>query len=208
VSPFVTDAIGIALGPLVKSFDMTFEDVLAARRSRRVLAPLDLESLAYVLASIGRVRDWSYADDGCQLTHRAAPSAGGRHPCELAVVVNAVLGIESGLWWFDALRCMLVPQPAGDRVLRASEAVAAATALETGPPAAVFVVAHFQRTLSRYPAGSALVWRDAGAMLAMLHLAATAAGVSSCIAGTSGVLVRDGENLVADVGALVLGGPT
>jgi hypothetical protein len=76
------------------------------------------------------------------------------------------------------------------------------------------LAAKFDATLSRYPQGATLVWRDAGVALGYLHLAATAMGLGSCMLGTAGVLsegllaacgVRG--TLVGDVGALALGSP-
>ncbi len=160
-----------------------------------------------MLVPAARVYDWADADDGFQMTRRPVPSAGGRHPCELVIATNEVAGANRGLWWFDSVRCVLVAQPAHDGVRPALDAVAAAVSLDGDAPATIFVVAHLRRTLSRYPAGTMLVWRDAGAMLATLQLAATAVGLASCIAGTSGVLILEPAELVADVGALVLGRP-
>jgi hypothetical protein len=68
-------------------------------------------------------------------------------------------------------------------------------------------VAHPLRTLSRYPEGMSLIWRDAGALLATVHLVASDLGLSSCIVGTSGVLRTDhaGPLGPVDVGAVALG---
>lgn len=73
------------------------------------------------------------------------------------------------------------------------------------PGGAIFVIARFDRTLSRYPAGSSLVWRDAGVMLATLHLCATDVGLDSCIIGLAGAVVLDEKQMVADLGALAVG---
>jgi SagB-type dehydrogenase family enzyme len=194
----------IPIGRLVRRSGMSFDDVLAERRSRRTFFPIDLPSLAYVLASAARVQGWNEADDGFQLVHRPVPSAGGRNPCELVVASSAVSGLDAGLWWFDAVRCVLVSQTSSF-LDSAAEKVAAAASVDTEIPASIFVVANFNRTLSRYPAGSTLVWRDAGALLATLQLAATAAGLASCIIGTSGALIQNNKGLIADLGALALG---
>jgi SagB-type dehydrogenase family enzyme len=119
------------------------------------------------------VRGWGEASDGYQVTHRPAPSAGGRHPYELLVAAEAVHDLPPGWWWFDSTLCQLIEGEAG--LVSTSEAVDGVmeAAQLIGPPGAViFVVAHFNRTLSRYPAGGTLVWRDAGVILGLLHLCA------------------------------------
>jgi hypothetical protein len=76
-------------------------------------------------------------------------------------------------------------------------------------PAVIVVSANPAATLSRYPNGTAHVWRDAGALLATLHLTATDLGLASKILSTSGVLSQfdpSGTGTV-DVGALLLGSP-
>lgn len=204
-SPFKRGGTEVALGSPTGHSHLGFDETLAARRSGRTFHSLNLESLSYVLTSAARVQDWRDADDGFQITHRPAPSAGGRQSCELVVVANSVAGIDSGLWWFDGARCALVAQPINDNIRKTIDSINVATSLHEDAPAVIFVVAHFGRTLSRYPAGSTLVWRDAGVILGMLHLASTAKGLASCIVGTSGVLIDDADHLIADVGALVLG---
>jgi SagB-type dehydrogenase family enzyme len=197
----------IALAPHVRALDSAFGDVLASRRSQRRFAALGLDDLATVLVSAGRITSWTDADDGFQMTTRPVPSAGGRHPYELAVAASNVHGLPPGLWEFNPARCTITAEPAHDRLRAALDHVAAAAAIPGDAPATIFVVGQMRRTLSRYPAGSTLVWRDAGAVLATLHLAATAAGLASCIVGTAGVLLYDEQNLTGDLGALVVGRP-
>ncbi|MGW0454524.1 hypothetical protein [Gordonia sputi] len=77
------------------------------------------------------------------------------------------------------------------------------------PPAAVFVVADPALTLSRYPLGDSLLWREAGALLMLLHLAATDIGLGSCVVGTTGLLLDDMpyEDGPLDLGCVCLGHP-
>ncbi len=201
------NGVEIALAPHARPVNRSFGDVLSSRRSLRQFAPLSLNDLATVLVSAGRIVGWTDADDGSQMTLRPAPSAGARHPYELAVAVADVAGLTPGLWLFDPVRCTIARHSADGSHRAALNRVAAALAITDAAPATVFVVGSMRQTLSRYPAGSTLVWRDAGAVLATLHLAATAASLASCIVGTAGVLACDEENLVADLGALALGRP-
>lgn len=198
----------VRIGHLATANDRRFHDVLASRRSQRVFARITIADLANVLAPATRVQAWWSAPDGFNATQRPTPSAGGRHPIDLVTVTTNVVDLDPGLWLFDPYTCELVEY--GLRSNCGAAAVAQArAALEGGaePAAAVFAIAHFGRTLSRYPGGSSLVLRDAGALLATMQLCANAAGLASCIVGTSGALLsrKSADHLVEDVGALLLG---
>lgn len=198
----------IRLASLVRSTERPFADILASRRSERSFGPMRLADLANVLVPSARVQRWWEAPDGYTATERPAPSAGGRHPLELSLLALNVHGLGPGLWHFDPVVCDLVRADLPDDVGRTALAeVLAALEGDGMPAAAIFAVADFARTLSRYPNGMSLVLRDAGALLATLHLCATAAGLSSCIVGTTGALVYEAAaTLNADVGALLVGG--
>jgi SagB-type dehydrogenase family enzyme len=195
----------VLLGPRARQLNRPFGDVLARRQSERRFEPLELDDLATVLVHGARIRDWHPSDDGYQMTSRAAPSAGARHPYELMIAAHEVATLPTGLWLFDPATCSLIRQANDHAHHEALDAVNAAAMLRTPAPATIFLVAHFKRTLNRYPAGSTLVWRDLGAAASTLHLVASAAGLASCIVGTTGVLTLDESNLVADGIALVLG---
>jgi SagB-type dehydrogenase family enzyme len=142
------------------------------------------------------------ADDGYVNTHRPAPSAGARHPLDLHLLAADVDGLPPGAWRFDPVRCDLV----GTSLAYKRALGTLGKVLDSNvPPAAVVLVAHLDRTLARYPTGMSLVWRDAGALLSVLQLCATDAGLASCIAGTCGVMADRTAERVLDVGALLLG---
>jgi len=197
----------ISIGALAEEPSQPLADILRYRRSTRTLGPLSLTALATVLVRSGRVRSWDTAPDGYQITHRPAPSAGARHPCDMVVAANEVEGLSQGWWTFDPVACELaVAQgphpPLGDAMTKAMEV----GQLQGRPGAVIFLVAHFDRTLSRYPAGGPLVWRDAGVLLGLLHLCASALELGSCIVGTCGVVIEQRHpELVTDIGAIALG---
>lgn len=176
-------------------------DVLRVRTSERWFDGLSVESLGAVLVRCGRVRAW----DDAERESRPLPSAGGRHPVRFEVVALDVDGLEAGHWRFDHTRCDLVemgPDTSVDRVGKLLQTLG----FGGGAPAVIFTVAEFPRTLSRYPAGATLVWRDAGVALCGLHLCAADLGLSSCILGTAGVLHSHADpSRPADIGGLALG---
>jgi SagB-type dehydrogenase family enzyme len=198
----------VRIGHLSRGPDVTFHEVLAARRSARTFTALTLADLASVLVPSARVQGGWTSPDGYSATERPTPSAGGRHPIDLAVLAISVDGLEAGLWHFDAGTCELM-RGTLDAAVHNAALGRIRSALEGGalPAAAIFAIADFARTLSRYPGGTSLVFRDAGALLATMQLCATAADLASCIVGTAAALPsKGGDGAVTDVGALLLGG--
>lgn len=200
----------VALGPLAGGVrtSAVLGDVLARRRSRRNLAPASTANLAALLVRAGRTRTLAEDPSGRQLESRPFPSAGARHPHELVLASCGVDGLDDAWWWFDPFTCDLVPVAAAPDPDSALVAIADVAAMGRPPTAAVFAAAAFDRTLSRYPAGSTLAWRDAGAVLATLHLVATELGLASCIIGTSGTVripAQGHSRPAVDVGAVAIG---
>ena len=184
---------------------MPLRDVLDRRRSRRRLGPLSLDDLSPLLFRAGRTRVVVDVEGVGELESRPYPSAGARHPTELVVAAQRVDGLSSGWWWFEPFTCQLTPVRLEPDPNAALSTLGTVACMDQTPAAAVFAVASFRRTLSRYPAGSTLVWRDAGVVLATVHLAATELGLASCIVGTSGIIQTSHDDLTADLGAVIVG---
>lgn len=190
-----------------------FTALAARRRSIRRLGPITLGGLAAVLTPVFRLAAFDTADDGAVKRFRPLPSAGARHPIVPIVLAHDVTGLDPGMWRLDADSLYLYRCPATADVLDdAWSALVEVVELPHRPGAAVVIAVDAWATLSRYPAGISLVWRDAGAAAAMLTLAATDAGVGSCIVGTAGLLSDSTlraaglhGDLVTDMGAIVLG---
>lgn len=182
-------------------------DVLNDRQSQRDLRPPTLDDLAAVLVRSARVIDWNYDDRRIETSFRPSPSAGALHPIRIHLIADQVSDLDPGCWEFDPFRCDLMPSTVPpEAVTRARHLITQAANVDT-VPAALVLVADPARTLQRYPHGTAHLWRDAGALLATLHLAATDLGLGSVILGTSGVLHRfdpSGPGTV-DIGSIVIG---
>jgi SagB-type dehydrogenase family enzyme len=163
--------------PGPRSCDGLVTDALALRRSVRAYAPgpLDLQDLSALLWAAAGVtaRGGGYA-------FRTAPSAGGLYPIEHYVVVNAVEGLEQGLYHYDVLgRALELVRP-GD--LRLPVARAALDQRIAALAQAVFVwTAVLER--SRWKYGERFlryVLLDAGHIAENVALAATALGLGTC----------------------------
>ena len=105
-------------------FNITdFKTILESRRSRRVFSkdPVLLEELATILAyTTGLVTPATATPRGPFLRH--VPSAGNLHPHETYVIVNAVKGLQPGIYHFNVPRNTLDMIVAGDARARAAAA--------------------------------------------------------------------------------------
>lgn len=196
----------IRIGHLVRAESRTLASVLASRYSAHELGSLKLDELATILVRTCRIRSWQGLPNGLQVTYRPVPSAGALHPCSVLIAASGVEGLEDGWWSFNALSCALeraVASPGVREFLLQQQLLAA---LEEPPVAALVVIADFKRTLVRYPAGTVHVWRDAGVLLATLHLCATDVALRSVITGGVDLLKSESWNeTMTDVGALLVG---
>lgn len=199
----------IRLGPLTLTESERLADLLERRHSSRTFGPTTIAQVATLLMRSGRVRDLTTADDGYQASRRPTPSAGGRHPFDLHLAIShRVEGLDAGMYVFDAVSGSLVAQndgesPPEDLLTQIGDQLGS----PNPPAAAIFLVGYLDRTLSRYPAGMSLAWRDAGALLQTLHLCATDLQLRSCIVGVCGTLHSEDPGPVIDMGCLALGGP-
>lgn len=183
----------------------TLIEVLEDRRSARSGAPIDLASLGALLKHSARVRDMWPAMDGTQESTRPAPSAGARHPIRVYVFASAVSELRPGLWEFDPFSCSLGRVSVEEeRIKGAARRVRDALRSDKDPAAVLYLVADFALTLSRYPTGSALVWRDAGVLVGTMHLVAEALNLRSCIVGTTGALCPEVDPREVDIAALAV----
>ena len=154
-------------------------ETITARRSRRRFAGrLSLEGLSQLL----------WATQGVTLPRperalRASPSAGALYPLETYVVVNAVEGLEPGVWHYR------VREHALELLQRGDCSVAAAEAALDQPmamrAAAVFIwTAIMERSKWKYrQRGYRYMYLDAGHVGGQLHLAAEALGLKCCAIG-------------------------
>lgn len=154
--------------------------LLQSRRSARNLFAVSPEDLSGWLILSCRVQQRQASGLGFDLTRRPSPSAGAIHPIHVVLAWP-----QAGDWQrYDAFdhtlrtfRSKADPAEAHNQlqqVLAAPEATL------------VLLVAEVGRTQAKYQHAASLVWRDAGALLATMGLAAHALSLDFCPLGVTG----------------------
>ena len=186
-------------------------EVFGARRTRRVFSPLSIAALSSLLWYAGRTLERDPRDaahERATWEHRVPPSAGGLHPIDLLIVPPTPLREDivpptqwqdaTGLvpsstvpWLYDgrrhAVRPVLAPgAAAGGARLRDAAARATPDAVGVEQATLVWLIAHRARTAARYTHPESLVWRDAGCVLMVLTLVASALTLACCPLGPTG----------------------
>ncbi|HUR05610.1 MAG TPA: nitroreductase family protein [Nonomuraea sp.] len=165
--------------------------------------------MAAVLARSFRIVADGVDDNGAPWSLRTAPSAGATHPFDLLVTANDVRGLQRGHYVYGpnaiSLRGLNADQGPYADIL--SAAVTSASRRLEPAPVSLCLVANVERTAQRYLTTLTLLLRDAGALLATLHLVATDLGLRSSIVGTAGHFDyrQTISPTVVDCGGLVLG---
>jgi len=190
-----------------------FGSVLHTRRSRREFGPLTASPLISLLNRLVQPRHEWRAADGYIERQSPVPSAGGRQPLTIMVIASDISGLSDGVWMVrgDSRTALVNVQLPAKTVTALSTAAAAALRTDTVPPALIIPLARPRRTFSKYPGGESLLWRDAGALLAVAHLAAEDLGLASCILGlaeTAYIPIPNSDEFLFDAGALAVGSRT
>ncbi len=139
---------------------------------------------------------------------RGHPSAGGTHSIEPLLEANDVLGLASG-WYLQsgsfAADVSRVEVPCAKQL---TDAVSGALHSPVLPSAVIYAICDPIRLSERYPEGSSLMWRDAGAFMMAAQLIAHAFGLTSTLVGICldvGASPLGGDAFA--VGAVAIGGP-
>lgn len=154
----------------------SFGLVLARRRSEVPMQDLRLSELGEILWMSARTQR---ASSRFQL--RPHPSAGGQHPTTLAILRHR----GGRIYFYDPVRHALqVNRRPISHVAMMRRQIA--KVLPDAVGTAILVLLTPEITRAKYEAHQSLMWRDAGALLATLHLAATACGKRSTLIGLLG----------------------
>lgn len=183
-----------------------YSDVVAARRSHRSFGQLSIADLSALLWYGCRQVARKTSNLGFDLTFRHAPSAGAIHP----IHVLAYSDVQIAWQRYDAATHQLIEVPYG--IIQPQSAVAeVSSALLPGRGTILWLAAEVGKTAAKYANVESLIWRDAGALLAHLGLAASSLGLNFCPLGLTGATwgaALDEHKLVRGVGVALVGSPT
>ena len=168
------------LSRLPPDCDPVAADLFRTRRCARDFGAASPADLSGWLDLSCRVQQRQASGLGFDLTRRPAPSAGAIHP------IHVMLAWPQASSWhrYDPFDHALL---AFDGVAQACEAHASLQQVLTAPDATlVLLAAEVGRTAAKYDHAASLVWRDAGALLATMALAAHALSLAFCPLGVTG----------------------
>ena len=159
-----------------------FFKVVTERKSVRSFCPIDFTELSTLLAYTAKVKSVKVMLNDSIVTRRFSASAGGVHPIDLLLSMPAPI-TNRQLYYYNPFYHQYVS-------LKLSQADQLAffehvnECLPLGEGVLIWMLAHLHRTERHYENPLSLVWRDAGALLNVLQLSATALEYNSCPVGT------------------------
>jgi SagB-type dehydrogenase family enzyme len=166
--------------------EITFDDVIASRRSIREFADteISLEELSKILYQSYGVTGEITLQGGIKQNLRAAPSAGGLYPAEVYLAVRKVAGLKPGIYHYNVPNHELEVLTTADPI---EELYEACLQQEPARQSSVIILmsAVFQRTKRKYnERGYRYALLDIGHLGENIYLACTAQGMA--IVTTSG----------------------
>lgn len=205
--PFTWPAGAFHTLPEIK--DVGDEGVLSLldhRRTRRKFSALSEGQLGQLLWRCARTQAIAESDYGFDLELRPAPSAGAIHPIHILVHLP---GAPNWLR-YDSRRHGLVEVPKSVEAFAGLKELCHEV-LPAEQATRLLLVAEPGKTYAKYHHGESLIWRDAGALLAVMAMIAEALDYSFCPLGITGEpwagrLAPAG--VLTGVGVAVVGGPS
>ncbi|HHM7088332.1 nitroreductase family protein [Pseudomonas aeruginosa] len=178
--------------------------LLERRRSRRSFSPLTPEELAALLWFSARTLATANSNLGFELEHRPSPSAGAIHPIHVLVLLPG----DTEWSRYDGRANALIEVPGSSGTLHGL--TAQMESIVPAPEATkTLLVAEPGKTQAKYFNSASLIWRDAGALLATMGIAAEALNLNYCPLGTTGEPWASELSSTGDlvgVGAALVGG--
>ncbi|WP_296268909.1 hypothetical protein [Pseudomonas sp. UBA6562] len=180
-------------------------DLLDHRRTRRSFSALAERQLSQLLWRCARTQGIAESNYGFDLELRPVPSAGAIHP------IHILVHLPGSLNWrrYDSRRHGLVELPGSGEALAELVAQCHMT-LPSEQATRLLLVAEAGKTGAKYANGESLIWRDAGALLAIMAVIAEALGYAFCPLGITGEPWASRiapSGVLTGVGVALVGGP-
>ena len=185
--------------------NQSFVHVLGARRTQRTFGPLPGRDLSALLWLSCRVLLSQESDLGYSLSLRPTPSAGAIH------CLHVLLREAGSPYWrrYNPINHALA-QVTANGPNWAELRAAVGEVLDPAGGTIVQFVAEPGKVAAKYDNPSSLIWRDAGALITHLGLAASYLGLNFCALGIDGDTwssVLDPGRRLAGVGVALVGAP-
>jgi SagB-type dehydrogenase family enzyme len=158
--------------------------VMHQRQSRRVFGALSEQQLSALLWFSAKTLRAKRELSGFSSQHRPAPSGGGRHPVHILLLTPASDELAVTVYEPEGHALLVLDQPEPAMTSIFAKGLQAVLPPQSGT--VLWLAAEHTRTSSRYLHCESLVWRDAGALLATIHLAAEALSLNCCAYGVVG----------------------
>jgi nitroreductase len=192
----------IPFGPGSAPRERSFLDVFESRRSGRALISAPLEELVDALRLALVPRFWKEGDP-LGRSRRPALSAGALHPISVLLFADAtVYRVNAGQSVLEELNV--------SAELRTSWISKCKNVLPAAKGEFISLIADMARPMAAYDKSESLVWRDAGALLQTLALAAESYGLGFCPLGILGgevIAALPKADQLISVGAAAIGRP-
>lgn len=179
--------------------DLSLKEALLRRESIRKYKhePITMDELSYALHMTQGIRMMK----GTAATLRTVPSAGARHAFETIILVNKVIGLESGLYRYIASEHKLLPlKSEPDIANRLVEACREQTMVGDAAVTLFWIADAYRMTYRFAMRGYRYLFIDAGHVCQNLYLVAHQLGCATCAIGAfddehlNDILKLDGEN--------------
>ncbi|MGE5243239.1 MAG: SagB family peptide dehydrogenase [Betaproteobacteria bacterium] len=179
-------ALDVPDADAIAGSDLPFAVVAARRQSvRRSSAPLSLNELSEFLF---RTFHLSPVETGesIERVRRPVPSGGGLHELETYLAVRRCVGLPTGSYWYDSRHHELETLGRDEAVVQAfTDQASRSWGWEYPPPdVLITIAARVPRVAWKYEGNAyRVVLLDAGVMMQMMYLVATAMGLAPCAIG-------------------------
>ncbi|CAI8943058.1 hypothetical protein [Pseudomonas sp. IT-P4] len=161
--------------------DIDVLTVIERRRSRRSFVSLNHDQLGQLFWHCARTQGIATSDLGFDLEQRPTPSAGAIHPIHILVKPA-----QTHKWFrYDARRHGLLEVEGSESELKPLEECSKGV-LPSEDATQLLLVAEPGKTSAKYECGESLIWRDAGALLAIMAVTAEALNLAFCPLGITG----------------------
>lgn len=180
-------------------------NILDHRRTRRAFRPMTEDQLGQLLWRCARTQSIAESDYGFDLEQRPTPSAGAMHPIHILVHVSCASNWQR----YDSRRHGLFEIPGSVQTFAELEEQCNNT-LPSEQATRLLLVAEPGKTYAKYHNGESLIWRDAGALLAIMCVIAEVLDYSFCPLGITGepwASQLAPAGVLTGVGVALVGGP-